>query len=103
MKINGQQLDRLLRAAAKAPTSAIAPPSATVEYRTLAAWRSARAVDTGTLDTLVGMLPWLRRGLFLSGTAAACALALALSADRTVAVDEEIETPDAVFTLALSR
>ncbi|MSU36021.1 MAG: hypothetical protein EXS36_13150 [Pedosphaera sp.] len=98
MKINDQQLDRLLRAAAKAPGQAIGPPTTAVEYRTLAAWRSAT-----TVDTFVGMLPWLRRGLFLSGTAAACALALALSADRSGTVDEEIETPDAVFTLALSR
>lgn len=98
MRINDQQLDRLLRAAAKAPTAAIAPPAAAVEYRTLAAWRSA-----ATLDTFVGMLPWLRRGLFLSGTAAVFALALAFSADRSGTVDEEIDTPDAAFTLALSR
>ncbi len=98
MKIDDQQLDRLLRAAAKAPASAIAPPTAAVEYRTLASWRSAR-----TVDTFVGMLPWLRRGLFLSGAAAACALTLTLVADRSGTVDDEIETPDAVFTLALSR
>jgi hypothetical protein len=58
MNEGNQQLDRLLKAAARAPQSVIAPASFALEARVMAGWRSARSTEDAVM-----LISWFRRAV----------------------------------------
>jgi hypothetical protein len=91
-----EQLNRLLRSAARAPhDAAVVELPARAEYRILAAWRSSRLESEGWLG------PWLRSGLAAAALITAVALGLSWSSWRPPTGDE-YAVANAAFYVAVA-
>ena len=90
------QLNRLLKAASRAPGETTCAMSSVLEERTMANWANTAAVDNGCLWTL----PQLRRALALAYALALAALAFHYyepappSADEVAVVNSSIALSD---------
>lgn len=97
MNDRNEPLDRLLRAAARAPREAtLSTLPFPTEARVLAAWRSSRSEGPGWIGL------WLRTGLVAAATALALTLVVTWSQLRPDPEDEEYAVANATLYVAVS-
>lgn len=94
MKPFPDPLDRLLNAAARAPSRPPDELPVRVVTRTLAAWRAPRLDESG-----LALLTLFRRGLALAGALAAVSVALSIW-EMHRATPDIWNVPDTVFNVA---
>jgi hypothetical protein len=97
------QLDRLLKAAARAPQGEVAPASFALETRVMAAWRS-----TGSTGDTMMLISWFRRAVACACLVMLASLAWGYSvsnspADTASSGNEPIAIADTALTVALNQ
>ena len=97
MKVTDTSLERLFRAAAHVPQPEPVMPSSATEARALAAWRAARADETGAAALL-----YFRVGFAFASVLMVAIIALSLHQLAQVPGDE-FAIPTVALNLALSK
>ncbi|MDB6122608.1 MAG: hypothetical protein JWQ71_1601 [Pedosphaera sp.] len=103
MNETNHQLDRLLKAAARAPQGEVAPASFAMETRVMAAWRVGRSGED-----VMALISWFRRAVACGCLVMVVSLAwgYSISSSQTDTANnsnEPISIADSALTMALNQ
>jgi hypothetical protein len=104
MNETNHQLDRLLKAAARAPQGEVAPASFAMETRVMAAWRAGRSGED-----VMALISWFRRAVACGCLVMIVSLAWGYNsisssqADMASNSNEPISIADSALTVALNQ
>jgi hypothetical protein len=102
MKENNNQLDRLFRAAARAPRPEISAPSFKLEAQVMAGWRSLQPGEDMAM-----LVAWFHRAIACGCLLMVLTLAWSYSGhggnDRTADTSDAFSMTDSAVTLALNE